>query len=544
MIPSFDLRTQPFIPCLCKDGQVREFGLADVLTGAHDLLELAGDTPLQTVAILRLLLAILYRAMPFHTGEKEKWMEWWQQDTLPADAITGYLNAQEGFDLFHPARPFMQVGGMTMTNAAPLAVLANEAATGNNATLFDHRMDAAPPAYSPAQAARLLLTAQAFALGFGKAAEATVNGKPLPRPYAADAIALRGVTLFLSGTTLRETLLLNMAPLPQDDEDEDNALPPWEQTDPLADLDKVIKGADGKDKRVSVGARGVVERYVWRSRMVRLLPDSDGLVRRVYFTQGREADKSEGDPMKVFVTDKQFGRYALGLNAGKSAWRDLQTYLLPDKGNDTVILRFVGARVQRSGYEDNPLPPGAQYGLNVVGLASDPGKAGKFLLWRHDRMSLPAALLASDALRAFLKNGMGDAEAVDVTLRQRVYRVAFRFLPPDGNPDPKDVAHLMDALDPRPPFWARLETHFAHFVAGLAAEDTAPAALTEWRKNVEREASRALHESCNQLGDSNRAIKAVAVVTFGFVADRARLAQMAAEAKARKKNAKTKGATA
>ncbi len=543
MNQSFDLRTQPFIPCLCKDGQVRELDLADVLTGAHGLRELSGDTPLQTVAILRLLLAVLYRTMPVYN--KNEWTELWRQDTLPVDAITRYLNAQEGFDLFHPTRPFMQVGGMTMTNAAPLAVLANEAATGNNATLFDHRTDAAPPAYSPAQAARLLLTAQAFALGFGKAAEATVNGKPLLRPYAADAIALRGVTLFLSGATLRETLLLNMAPLPQDDEDEDDALPPWEQTDPLADMDKVVKGADGKDKRVSVGARGVVERYAWRSRMVRLLPDDDGLVRRVYFTQGREADKSDGDPMKVFVTDKQFGLYALGLNAGKAVWRDLQTYLLPGKSNDTAILRFVGGQVQVSGYMDNPLLPQARYGLNVVGLATDPGKAGKFLLWRHDRMSLPAALLASDALRGFLENGMGDAEAVADTLRQRVYRIAFRFLPPDGNPDPKDVAHLMDALDPRPAFWARMETHFAHFVVGLAAEDTAQAALIEWRENVQSEAKRALHESCNQLGDSTRAMKAVAAITFSFVADRARLAHMAADAKARKKtNAKRTGAAA
>lgn len=546
MMPSFDLRTQPFIPCLCKDRQVREFSLTDVLTQAHKLLELAGDTPLQTVAILRLLLAILYCAVPVY--DEKEWRKLWEQDTLPADAITSYLNAQEGFDLFHPTQPFMQVAGMTMTNVAPLAVLATEAATGNNATLFDHRTDSAPPAYSPAQAARMLLTSQAFALGFGKAAEATVNGTVTPRPYLADAAALRGVTVFLSGGNLRETLLLNMSPLQEDEEEEDAILPPWEQADPLADLDKVIKGRnkEEKDKRASVPARGVVERYAWRSRMVRLLPDADGLVRRMYFTQGREADKSEGDPMKLFVTGKkEEGRYALGLNAGRATWRDLQTYLLPNKGNDTAILRFVGGQVRIKGYEDNPLPPESRYGLNVVGLATDPGKAGKFLLWRHDRMSLPAALLASDFLRGFLEKGMGDIESVADSLRQRIYRVAFHFLPPDGNPDPKDVANLMATLDPRSAFWARLETHFAHFVAGLASEETAQAALDRWRRDAEREASRALRGSCRQLGNSPRAMKAVAAVSFGFIADRERLARMAADAKAAKKlNAKSKGAAA
>ncbi len=533
----FDLRTEPFVPCLHRDGQVREYSLADVLTQAHDLLELACDTPLQTVAVLRLLLAVLYRALPMEDDEGEQWEALWKQDALPAKAITDYLNAQEdGFGLFHPARPFMQVAGLTMTSAAPLAMLATEAATGNNATLFDHRTDDAPPFYSPAQATRLLLTAQAFALGFGKAAEAVVDGKTLPRPYLADAAALRGVTLFLSGDSLRQTLLLNMPPLSSDAEE---ALPPWEQADPLADLDKVSK--DGK--RQSVPARSIVERYAWRSRMVRLLPDPDGLVRRMYYTQGRAADKNEGDPMKLFVSGKkEEGRYALGLNAGKAAWRDLQTYLLPNKGNDTAILRFAGGLVRYQNNPQGPLEPTDLYGLNVVGLATDPGKAGKFLLWRHDRMSLPAALLASDTLRGVLETGMGDAEGVADSLRQRVYRIASRFLPPDGNPDPKDVANLIETLDPRPAYWARLETRFAHFVVELEAPDTADKALAAWRQDVEREASLALRGSCRQLGDSPRAMKATAMVSFGFTADRERLAWLAADAKGRKKAAtKAKG---
>ncbi len=534
MNQSFDLRTQPFIPCLHREGQVRDYSLTDVLTQAHDLLELACDTPLQTVAVLRLLLAVLYRALPIEDDKEEQWAALWRQETLPIQAITDYLNAQgDGFDLFHPTRPFMQVAGLTMTNTAPLAMLATEAATGNNATLFDHRTDDAPPSYSPAQAARLLLAAQAFALGFGKAAEATVDGKTLPRPYLADAVTLRGVTLFLSGDSLRQTLLLNMPPLSSDEE----VLLPWEQPDPLADLDKVSK--DGK--RQSVPALSIVERYAWRSRMVRLLPDPDGLVRRMYFTQGRAADKNEGDPMKVFVSGKkEEGRYALGLNADKAAWRDLQTYLLPNKGNDTAILRFAGGLVRYENNPQGPLEATDLYSLNVVGLATDPGKAGKFLLWRHDRMSLPAALLALDTLRGFLEMGMGDAEAVADSLRQRLYRVAFRFLPPDGNPDPKDVANLMEVLNPRPAYWARLETRFAHFVAGLEAQDTANAALTVWRQDVEREAKLALRESCRQLGDSPRAMKATAAVSFGFTADRTQLAQKAADAKTRKKAKATK----
>ena len=61
MTASFDLISQPWIPCVRRDGTTAEFGLRDVLVQAHALRELGGESPLVTAALHRLLLAILHR---------------------------------------------------------------------------------------------------------------------------------------------------------------------------------------------------------------------------------------------------------------------------------------------------------------------------------------------------------------------------------------------------------------------------------------------------------------------------------------------------
>ena len=402
---SFNLVDEGWLPCThAENSELQMLGLRDVLLNAHTLSEIQSESPLETVAIVRLLLAVLYAAI--NPQNELDWKSLWREEKFAPDKINAYLDKwHDRFDLFSLAHPFLQVANMTMAQAGPLAQLATEAATGNNATLFDHISDDAPPAFSPAAAARRLLAAQAFALGFGKAAEAVVGDKPFPRPYLADAICLRGITLWLSGENLFQTLLLNLVPGEESRRDD---VPLWERDDPSKLLDRV-----GKDGRIKSGAKGVVDRMVWQSRMIRLIPEPDGTVRRAYFTQGREADKSD-DPMKVYISDAKLGVYALNLNAEKAAWRDLHTYLNNGKHRFSALGNV--AELVQNGF----LPRTALYRLHVVGLATDPGKAGKFLMWRHERMTLPAALLNDENLLSLLYRGIRDVEFVAQQMNTRI----------------------------------------------------------------------------------------------------------------------------
>lgn len=524
---SFNLINEPWIP-IQAENEVREVGIREALLNAHQFGDIQLSSPLETAAVTRLLLCVAHATCGPATWRDSKTLL--QAKHFPADALTAYFDQwQAQFDLFGDT-PFLQIGTLTMAQATPLAALMTEAATGNNATLFDHTRDDNPPAFTPAEAARKLVTAQAFALGFGRAADAVVAGQPFPRPYLADAICLRGVTVWLSGNSLFETLVLNMVPRTNKEAappETPEQRPVWEQADPLQRLDRVVGG-----KRVTVRAQSLLDRLAWQSRLARLLPETgpagQPAVRRVYFTQGREADKSPGDPMKVFVESRTEGIYALGLNAGKASWRDLHSLMaVGNKDRRPPIFGHLAILVRKE-----VVASAALYGLNVVGLATDPGKAGKFLLWRHDRFSVPAALLDDQELVELLGVALADAEFVASELRKRVYFVAKEFVPPHGNPDPKDVGNLADVLDARPAFWARLENHFIPLLANLPHKEDA---LGAWRTQVEQEAKRALTESCRQLGNTASALRAKAAVSFRFHANEVEVTQERAEAQKRKK---------
>jgi hypothetical protein len=60
----------------------------------------------------------------------------------------------------------MQLAGMDGAERT-VAVLVHEWASGNNTTLADHHLDADPPSLTAAEAARALVTTQAFAVGGG-----------------------------------------------------------------------------------------------------------------------------------------------------------------------------------------------------------------------------------------------------------------------------------------------------------------------------------------------------------------------------------------
>jgi CRISPR system Cascade subunit CasA len=62
-MPSFNLIDEPFIPCLTLDGKSDEYGLKHVLQEAHKIAEIRDGSPLVTMALHRLLLAILHRCL-------------------------------------------------------------------------------------------------------------------------------------------------------------------------------------------------------------------------------------------------------------------------------------------------------------------------------------------------------------------------------------------------------------------------------------------------------------------------------------------------
>jgi len=503
---SFNLIDEPWIRCADLQGKPQMVGLREVLIRASDFKEILGATPLETPALIRFLLAVLYHA----TGitDAEAWAGIWNEGRFPAQKVTGYLeNHRQGFDLFGD-RAFYQIPDMEMKDKNVINRLVHEVATGNNATLFDHSSDDRPLAVDFAAAARMLVVAQAYSLGFGKASSAKVKGIDVPRPYLTDGVALRGVTLWLSGDNLFQTLMMNLVP-PGDSE---TGQAPWELAGPMSLMDRVENGT-----RVISKVRGIVDLYTVQSRMLRLLPDDDGKVRHVYFTSGRSVDMEGKDPMKVYVESKTEGVYPLGLRVDKAAWRDLHTFLQFGKLRNS-ILSFAALLI-----EEGELAPHYRFWVNVAGLATEPGKAGKFLLWRQERFSVPGRVLQNESLLGLITMAIQSAEEVAADLRSRVQSVVREIVPPEGRPDPADVRRLVDSLDPLSSYWSRLEHDFLLFMTRLT--DDPEDALSRWYAQVEKQAARSFAETCDYLGRGPKTWKALARVSGRFTADLAKRAQ-------------------
>ena len=212
---TFNLITEHWIPCIRTDGVRIELSLRETLAQAHTLREIRGDTPLETAALYRLLLAVLHRV--FGPKNATEWRKLWQRCTQGFDmaALDVYLQQwQHKFDLFDATQPFMQARDPRVSDKS-LNSLVIHMAGGNNGTLFDHHLDSFDIVLSSPQAARALLVSQAFGIG-------GLSG--LPEKFT-DAPCAKGILFFAQGQSLIETLVLNMVavtgetPIPNEDDD-------------------------------------------------------------------------------------------------------------------------------------------------------------------------------------------------------------------------------------------------------------------------------------------------------------------------------------
>src|SRR5438067_1367232 len=112
-MPTFNLIDEPFIPCLMTDGQASELGLLNTLLKSPDIAEIRDASPLVTVALHRLLLAILHRVYRGPKNPKERF-EIRNAKRFDADKIRLYFEQhKDRFDLFHEKYPFYQRSGFS-----------------------------------------------------------------------------------------------------------------------------------------------------------------------------------------------------------------------------------------------------------------------------------------------------------------------------------------------------------------------------------------------------------------------------------------------
>ncbi len=487
MKPSFDLCHEPWLPCIDQEGQAVALGLGDALAHAHQIRELQGDTPLETAALHRLLLAILHRV--FGPDSHVAWSRLWQRGCWDEAAVQGYLGCwRERFDLFDELRPFYQTAN-PRAGTDPINRL-DVSLAYNNATLFSHQMADGSLSASPAQAARWLVTLQSSGVGTG----------PPTDPYPAGPLA-SGMIVMPQGRTLFETLMLNLLQYHDDRPIVSGAddRPIWERDrDPYPPSPKTFYRP------------GYLAYLTWQSRTVRLLPQWQGgawVVRECHVAQGARWDPALiEDPMKVYVRDKDSGLKPLFLSETRALWRDSHAlFTLRDSAfRPPVAFRELAEQVDRGALRRDQACT-----YLVLGLCS---KNAALHFYRHERMPLPLAYLTEDdqgqRLRDSLLQALQAVEDAGYALRRAGREVAaWMVSPADGRKARKEhVDGILGGLQVESRYWPCLEVPFRRLVVDLAVSQQA--ALDTWLDLVLGTARRAFQETAEAVGDPMRGMKA------------------------------------
>ena len=515
MTYSFNLIDEAWIPCLRPDSIPVVLGLRDTLLQAHHLREIRGNTPLETAALHRLLLAILHRV--FGPSGQTEWKKLWHQPQLDANKLNAYLldpRIADRFNLFGDKRRFYQACDPRAGVKSVISLIIHTA-SGNNATLFDHSTESTGLALAPAQAARALIVSQMFGIG-------GLSG--LPEKFT-DAPCAKGTLFLASGANLLETLMLNLVrydedvPLPTPDGDD---LPAWEMDDPFSPA--------------RTQPKGYLDYLTWHNRRVWLFPEETSggvVVRKMSWAPGLILEADGIDPMKHYSADKQGAMQPLCFMTERSLWRD--SSVLFELGSTTKpphVVRWLAGLAQPP---HSVLDTSRQYQLMALGLSKS--KASLEFL-RAEYLPLPPSLLTEPDRVSDLSHALQGAEHAAEAVRRSTFLLAWLLLYPGASAgafdsdekvdqriskgknskgDDRDAQHsfkLADSWGVERYFWSDLEPYFHCLLRDLPGGPEA--AVQTWRQEVRRAATSAFNRAESYAGGDLRAQRAAAMAQQMF----------------------------
>lgn len=479
MSHSFNLVDQPWLPCIADEGKFVEVSLRGLLARAHDLREISCETPIMSASILPLALAILHRV--FGPEDYDEWEMLWQAGKFDMNRLEAYFEEwHDRFDLFHPERPFYQVKDNHVEEKSVIYLIHS---IGNTATLFTHANEESGIQLSAAEAACQLMAAQYF----HTAGLNWVKGKRAP---FTDSPFARGVIFWSRGSTLFETLLLNLFQYPDDVimPNTERDMPCWEMDDPFA---------------LRHEPNGYLDYLTWQSNRIRLIPEAESkqaIVREMTMIPGLRLGPDVKSPQKRYVQKKKKGEYIdeysfLYFNANKALWRDYDSLL---KGSQAVkppaAIEWLADLTQEGPLEENyPIR------LMAAGMLADQAKP---IFYRREVMPLPLELLRETDYAASIENALGVAEDVAGRLRNALNTLAEHVLQrgAEGKPDSNVRKKLVTQWNALGRFWIELEPRFWEFIQTLVKDRNQ--ALEQWQDDLKRLALESLAHAISLAGDT------------------------------------------
>ncbi|MBR5714471.1 MAG: type I-E CRISPR-associated protein Cse1/CasA [Clostridia bacterium] len=475
----FDVLNEPWIPVIALDGTSRELGILGVLLEAHRLSEVVCESPLETYAVQRFLIAFLMDAYRLpHAGDRRKLFE---SGCFDEKVISDYIELcrSEGvtFDLFDKERPFYQAVFDERYDSdaklKPSANLFHAVPSGNSHVHFEH--DNLYECH-PSQAFRALLTSQIFAAAMTQGYPSSVNDTPC-------------WYVLLKGNSLFETLCLSMLSVGECRGMEfDSPLPAWRDTS--VEIPKT-EHAD----------ISMLEGLTFRPRRLTLVCDPDGIVRKLFFQQGQSFHQNGrwNDPHVTFAVNKSGEYVSIKPRLSRMAWRDVGSFMISKEDKFSRPAKIISASETIVGKHVPRL-------IMLFGLVSS---KAKYEDWLFDQMNIPGELLFDEVKAGFLRATMNDIEQAAALVYHTVNSAANAMEhTKDGRKKEKEAAKEAETV-----FFAEMHTAlFAEYFPVLAEADKTAA---EWERKpvevingcIQRAAKHVVEDYVKKLGDTAKCIE-------------------------------------
>lgn len=270
---TYNLLDEPWLSVAYTDGSTGAVSLIQTFQQADEISGFITDLPVQEFALVRLMLAAMYGAIPGGPTDQQ-WAHMWAHG-IPHQVTDRLRQFHDRFDLLDAEQPFFQVADLRTGKGQVSGLEKLILDVPNGEPFFTTRIGAGLESVDFAEAARWLVTVQAYdPSGIKSGAvgdERVTGGKGYPIGVAWSG-HLGG--LLVQGHTLQQTLLLNFIGHHTNDalawnDAEAADLPAWERPQSTA---AATSGLDQPAEAVGTTTyfHGPATLYTWQSRRIRL----------------------------------------------------------------------------------------------------------------------------------------------------------------------------------------------------------------------------------------------------------------------------------
>ncbi|UIZ92559.1 type I-E CRISPR-associated protein Cse1/CasA [Corynebacterium sp. CNCTC7651] len=491
---TFNLVDHEWVACHVN-GEKRIASLRELFDGSTHATAVMGDSPTQDYAVLRVLLAVFWRAHHAELAETLtskrarddfEWEEWFV-DTRTAllatgrdEAVLSYLDTHyDRFDLLDSEQPFMQVGDLVACNGTTQSV--SRIVPEAEHDYFTMRTGDGREALGLAEAARWLIHCQAYdysGIKTGAVGDPRVKGGK-GYPIGTGWSGMTGGTVIV-GSTLLETLILNTTASSV----LEDSLPVWE------------RDQDTAAPRL-VSPSGAAEFATWQARRIRLY-EENGLVTKVLVSNGDGIPDAGlnafGDPMTPYRYSPNKSKkgkpafYPRPHDMRQTMWRSLDPLIAVDKD------------AQYDGAETAPKRPETL--TNLAEIAAETGQDDVFdvalvsmeygaqsssvAVTMSASIGLPLVVLRGDALGAEMRRDVRNAAAAAAAARYSLGRFAGQLLQAAGG-------EYAFSQEPADRLFAELEPQFVAWLRGVTAENIEEKSV-DWQRTVRQVVLETAHE--------------------------------------------------